>query len=133
MKSYKSIFPKAAIVALFLFGSGNFLFGQTQPVFTTVPGEDIKIKFAGMDGDMLVFEVQLENLSVKGTTLSIIDDQKNTIFEEKIVKANHSCRYKLVRDNMALVTFKISGKTISFNQSFTINYMIEERLEVKKM
>jgi hypothetical protein len=133
MKSFKSIFPKAIIVALFLFSSGNFLYAQTQPVFSTVPAEDIKIKFAGTDGEMLVFEVQLENLSAKGAILSILDDQNNTIFEERIVKNNHVCRYKLVGDNMSLVTFKISGKTVLFNQSFTINYKVEEILEVKKV
>ena len=132
MKSYKSIFPKVIIIAFFFFSSGNFLFAQGQPTFATAPGENIKIKFTGQDGEMLVFEVELQNLT-KGTSLSISDDQNNILFEEKIVKHNHVCRYKLVRNNMSLVTFRISGKTISFNQSFTINYKIEEKLEVKKV
>lgn len=133
MKSYKSIFPKTALVALLLFSSGNFLFGQTQPVISTVTGEDTKIKFAGSEGDMLVFEVQLDNLPVKGTTLTIVDETNNLIFEERILKTSHTCRYKVVRNNMEMITFKISGKTISFNQSFTINYKVEEKLEVKKV
>ena len=133
MKSYKSIFPKAVLVALLFFSSGNLLFGQTQSVITAVTSEDAKIKFAGSDGDMLVFEVQLDNLPVKGTTLSILDEENNIIFEEKILKPSHTCRYKIPRNNMELITFKISGKTISFNQSFTINFRVEEKLEVKKV
>lgn len=133
MKSYKSIFPKAALVALLLFSSGNFLFGQTQPVITTVNGEDTKIKFAGSEGDMLVFEVQLDNLPLNGTNLTILDEKNNIIFEERILKITHTCRYKVARNNMDMITFKISGKTISFNQSFTINYKVVEMLEVKKV
>jgi hypothetical protein len=134
MKSYKSIFSKLAIVAFFLFSSGNFLFGQTQPIYVTTTSEDIKIKFAGLDGEMLVFEVELQNLPVKGTSLSISDDQNNILFEERILKTSHTCRYKIAgTTNMGMITFKVSGKTILVNQSFTINYKIEERLEVKKV
>jgi hypothetical protein len=133
MKSYKSIFSTVAILAFFLCSPGNFLFAQSLPIVTATSSEDIKIKFAGLEGEMLVFEVELDNLPAKGTSLSILDDQQSILFEERIFKTTHTCRYKVVRNNMEMITFKISGKTISFNQSFTINYMIEERMEVKKV
>lgn len=133
MNSYKSIFPKTAFVALLLFSSGNFLLGQTQPIFTSVTGEDTRVRFAGSEGDTLVFEVQLDNLPAKGTSLTILDDKSNIIFEERILKSTHTCRYKVARNNMEMITFKISGKTIAYHQSFTINFRLEEKLEVKKV
>jgi hypothetical protein len=133
MKSFQSIFPKAVLIASLLFSSGNFLLAQVQPAFTAVPVMENKIKFVGSEGDMLVFEVRLDNLPVKGSTLSILDEQNNILFEERIFAATHTCRYKIARNNMELITFKISGKTFSFNQSFTINYRVEEKLEVKKV
>ncbi len=133
MKSFKSILSKAAFIALFLFVSGNFLYGQVQPVLTTVTDEEAKIKFAGFEEDMLVFEVQLSNLSARGTNLNILDENNNNIFMERILRTSHNCRYKIARNNMELITFKISGKTISFSQSFTINFRVEEKVEVKKL
>lgn len=133
MKSFKSILSKAAFIALFLFVSGNFLYGQMQPILTTVMDEEAKIKFAGFEEDILVFEVQLSNLSARGTNLNILDENNNYIFMERILKTSHNCRYKIARNNMEVITFKISGKTISISQSFTINFRVEEKMEVKKL
>lgn len=133
MRSVKSVFTKTVLVALFFFSSGNFLFAQTQPAPEETTGMENKIKFVGSEEDMLVFEVQLDNLPVKGSTLSILDEKNNPIFEERITTGVLIRRYKIARDEMGMITFKISGKTFSVSQSFTINYRVEEKLEVKKV
>ena len=133
MKSFRSIFSKTVFVALFLFASGNLLLAQVQRVAIAAAGADCLVEFTGQSGDMLVFEVQLDHLPVKGTVLTISDNQDNILLEEKINTVNHSRRYKIVRNTMELITFKVSGKIFSCNQSFSINYRVEEKLEVKKV
>jgi len=132
MKSFKSFFQKLAFIAFVFFSSANFLFAQSQTSFTQST-TDVKIRFVGAEEDLLIFEVQLTNLPTKGSDLVIMDENGNIIFEERIATVSHTCRYKIVRNNMELITFKISGKTFLFNQSFAISYKVEEKLEVKKV
>ena len=133
MKSFKSFIPKTVFIALLLFNAGNFLFAQKQPEVEAAQGADSRIKFAGSEGDMLIFEVHLDNLPAKGTVLSILNDSGDPIFEERISATFHNCRYKITRNNMEMITFTVSGKAFYYIQSFTINYAIEEKLEVKKL
>lgn len=82
---------------------------------------------------MLVFHAQLENLYGKDAIISILDDNGNTLFEERIATNNFLRKYKIVLQDIYKLTFRISGKQILYNQTFTINYRLEEKLDVKKV
>lgn len=133
MKSIKSFITKTVFIALLLFNAGNFLFAQKQPEVEMAQGAESRINFVGSDKDMLIFDVQLDNLPAKGTELSILNESGDLIFTERISATFHSCRYKIMRNNMEMITFTVSGKAFYYNQSFTINHKIEEKLEVKKL
>lgn len=130
MKSFKTVFVRLVFASFFLFSSGNVVNAQAQPVAETT---DSLIRFAGIEDDMVIFEVELENLPLKGSTISILDNYGTVLFEERIAATSLNRRYKIVRNNIDTVTFKVSGKSFSINRSFTISYRLEERLEVKKV
>ncbi len=120
---------KAIIGAVLFFSTAGSLFAQRQPAFAATETKN-RIKFVRAENDMLIFDVQLGSLPAKPIMLSILDEDGNNIFEEWIFSANHYCRYKIVRNDMTQVTFKVSGGAFSLNQSFNIHYRIEEKLEV---
>ena len=122
MQPVRSIFWKAIFFGTFIFGTGNFVFAQNQPASTAVEAGNT-IKFTGAEGEMLVFEVELHKLPLKGSILNILDDQGNSLFEERIYAADHIRRYKIARADMRQISFKVSGKTFLFSKSFAINLL----------
>lgn len=116
-----------------LFATGNLLNAQIAPESSLNFGIEGKIKFIGKEDEMLVFHAQLENLYGKDAIISILDDNGNTLFEERIATNNFLRKYKIVLQDIYKLTFRISGKQILYNQTFTINYRLEEKLDVKKV
>jgi hypothetical protein len=132
MKSRVAIFSKAFIVAAFLSGTGNIVNGQQQASLSVKPVTTDKIRFIGEEGDMLVFELHIDNPQANGSWLKIYDGDNNVIFEEKITDKSLLRRYKIERADIKRITFSVNGKSYSFSQSFTINYKVEEFWEVTK-
>lgn len=90
------------------------------------------IRFVGLEGEMLVFELKLKTLLPKGSILTISDEENNLIFEERTSADTYSIRYKIARNNFSKINFEISNKQFSLNQSFNINSRMEEKVEVTK-
>jgi len=103
-------------MAFLFLGSGNFLFGQAPALDIAAPVNEARIKYAGLQGDMLLFDVQLDNLPANGASLKITDNFGNIIFEEKIVESTLYRRYMIPKSDLEMITFKITGKIISFKQ-----------------
>lgn len=133
MKSFKSFAPKTVFITLLLINGGNGLFAQKQPGAQITQAVESRIRFTGSQDDMLLFDVQPDNLPAKGTELRILNESGDPIFAERISATSHSCRYRILPNDMEVITFTISGKAFYYNQSFTINRKTEERLEVKQM
>lgn len=133
MKPLQTFLAKTFLATTILFSTSGLIPAQESSATAAVAGAEGQIKFIRLEEDKLVFDVQLDQLPLKGASLSILDGQNNVLFEERIGSVSLSRRYKIVRDNIDEITFRISGKTIYFNQSFTINYKIEEKLEVRKV
>lgn len=91
-----------------------------------------KIKFVGMEGELLVFDLQFCNLPPKGSVLRILDGDKNLIHEERINSQNYSRRYKIICGDISKLYFELSGKQIILEQSFLINYKVETKWEITK-
>lgn len=132
MKSMKTTIVQCCFVLTSFFATGNLLHAQVMPESSIHSEMDGKIKFVGKEDEMLVFHAQLENLHGKDAVISILDDNGNTLFEEKISTSSFLRKYKIVLQDIGKLTFRISGKQILYNQTFTINYRLEEKLEVKK-
>lgn len=91
------------------------------------------IRFVGIEGEMLIFELKLNSLLPKGSMLTISDEESNVIFEERTTADTYSIRYKIARDNFSKINFEISGKAFFLNQSFNVNSRTEEKIEVTKV
>lgn len=91
-----------------------------------------KVQFAGIDGELLVFDLQLADLPAKGSVLRILDENRNVVHEERIKGTSLVRRYKIVKDNMTKLYFEVSNRQIILKQSFNINYKVETKWEVTK-
>lgn len=91
-----------------------------------------KVQFMGIDGELLVFDLQLANLPAKRSVLRILDEKRNVIHEERINGTSLIRRYKIVKDNVTKLYFEVSDRQIILQQSFNINYKVETKWEVTK-
>ncbi len=134
MKSLRSVFIKTTCMLVLASVSNSFTAtqAQVQPQQFVANESAGTIRFVRIEGDMLVFELHLINLSPKGSKLRILDGDNNTLFEEKISTETYNIRYKIVRGDISKINFEVSGKTIFLNQSFNVKSRTEEKIEVVK-
>jgi len=135
MKSFKSIFTRTVWLLVLAITSNSFTYSQepVKPKYATGKTAVSDIRFVRTEGDMLVFDLLLSNLPVKGTMLRISDGESNIILEEKISTETYNIRYKIARENIKRINFEISGKRIFLNQSFNVASRVEEKVEVTKV
>ncbi len=135
MKSIKSVFIKAACMLTFVSFSSSFSVTQAQSKFNSVisTGSMGDIRFVNVQDGMLVFELNLENLPVKGSRLQIKDESGYLLFEQNIKTETFKIRYKIERNEISKITFEVTGKKVLFNKSFSISSRVEERIEVAKL
>ncbi len=135
MKSTKSVFIKAACMLAFVLFSSSFSLSQAQSKFNSVSatGSNGDIHFVKVQDGMLVFELNLENLPLKGSRLLIKDESGYLLFEQDIKTETFKIRYKIERNQISKITFEVTGKKILFNKSFRISSRMEERIEVAKL
>jgi hypothetical protein len=133
MKTSKQLFVKAVLAAVLLVTTGGAGMGQ-QHTAISIPETGDKIRYAGTEDNMLLFDVQLENFPA-ADRLQIFDNNKNLVFEEKIPANTPVRRYKILKDDIDIstVSFRLSGKSFSFTQSFSVQYRIEERVDIRKV
>ena len=135
MKSIKSVFIKATCMLALVSFLNSFTLTEAQPVFHSALAADsmgdIRFVYA-MDG-MLVFELNLKDLPVKGSKLQIKDEAGNLIFEQNIKTETFKVRYKIERNDISKITFEVTGKKILLNKTFSIISRIEERIEVARL
>lgn len=117
---------------LIAFLSNSFTIAKPQPLAITVNESSANIRFVRAEGDLLVFELHLNNLPVNGSRLRIFDGDNNTILEEKITTVVYNMRYKIARGDISKISFEISGKKIFMNQSFDVRSRTEEKIEVTR-
>jgi len=134
MKSFKSVFAKAACMLALVSVSNSFAVTQAQVQPQQVMANDSagNIRFVRMEEGMLVFDLNLRNLPAKGSMLRITDGDNNILFEGKISTETYNVRYKIVRGGISKIDFEISAKKIILNQSFNVKTRTEEKVEVLK-
>jgi len=134
MKSIRSVFIKATCLLALIVFSNSFSATQAQTMNTYKAATDAgEIRFVQAQEGMLVFELNLKNLPVKGSILKIMDEGSNLIFEEGIKAETYTRLYKIERNNISKIVFEVSGRKILLNRSFSINSRMEERIEVAKL
>lgn len=134
MKSFQSVFTKAACMLVFAVTSNSFTVteAQARPESVVTDESPSHIRFVRVDGEMLVFDLHLKNLPENGSMLRITDGDSNTLFEEKIRAATYNVRYKIAKGDIHKINFEVAGKKILFNQSFNVKSRTEEKIEVTK-
>jgi hypothetical protein len=136
MKSIKSVFIKATCMLAFVLITNSFSRTQAQQVqlnYVADANSSGDIRFVSVEGDMLVFELNLKSLPAKGSMLKIVDQAGNLLFQESIRTETFNVRYKIERNNISKIIFEVSNKKFLLNRSFSINTRIEERVEVAKI
>lgn len=135
MKSLPSVLARAVCLLTLAIVSNSFTYSQqpVKPVYASAATGFGDIRYVRTEGEMLVFDLNLNNLPSRGTMLRISDGENNIILEEKISTGTYNIRYKIARENIRRINFEVSGKKIFFNQSFTIDLRIEEKTEVTKV
>lgn len=135
MKPIRSVFIKATCILSLIVASNAFSLTQAQPmpqpILTAASTGDIR--FINAQDGMLVFELNLNNLPVKGSMLRIKDEAGNLLFEQGINEVTYNARYKIERNSISKITFEVSGKKMLLNKSFSIVSRMEERIEVAKL
>lgn len=133
MKTKKYLLLKTVFAAAFLFSTGSVMNAQ-QFTANAVTAADNRIRYAGTESDMLLFDVRLENFP-GADKLQIFDQSQILIFEERLPVNTPVRRYKIPKTELDISTmsFRLSGKGFSFTQSFSVNYRIEELVEIKKV
>ena len=135
MKSFKSVFTKAACMLVLASLSNSFTISQAQMQLQFIAAKESpgNIRFVRIEGDMLVFELRLSNLPPQGSTLRISDGENITIFEKKISAETYNIRCKIVmKGDISKINFEIYGKKVFLNESFNVKFRTEEKVEVTK-
>ena len=127
MKSINAVLFKSIIV-LFLVFPGGKSFSQPLSENNIRAEATNSISFAGFRGDFLIFDLQLSDLPANGCTVIISDESGNLFFEENVLGNSFTRRYKITRDGFSRINFKVTGKGLTLNKSFTIKK--EEKLIV---
>jgi hypothetical protein len=130
MKQLHSLAAKAGF--LFIISTGAAPITKAQAPIANVKLVSNKIQFIGVEGDMLVFELLLNDLPKEGSWLRITDENRTLIFEERIKSSSHSKRYKVIRNSMNKIQFEIFSKQTLLKESFNVNLKMEEKWEVIK-
>jgi len=136
MKSIKSVFLKASCMLAFTLIANSFSKTQAQQVqakYAAASESGSDIRFMQMENNMLVFELDLKNLPAKGTMLSITDESGNVLFEQSIKTTTYQRRYKIERNNLSKIEFKVSKRNFNLNRTFSINTWMEEKISVAKL
>jgi hypothetical protein len=131
MKSHNSLFMKMALAAVLFLGAPSFMQVHSQGLMASNSAVS-KIQFVGMEGEMLVFDLQLSNLPAKGSWIRVTDDEKNILFEQRINSTIYAKRYKIIRENIKGLHFEVISKETILKESFQLRYKVEEKMEVVK-
>jgi hypothetical protein len=133
MKSGKQLLMKAFLAAVLFVTTSSVGIGQ-QHTSLRIPETGNMIRFAGTEDNMLLFDIQLDGFP-EADKLRIFDDNKNLLFEERIPANTRMRRYKILKDEIDISTlsFNMSGKSFSFTQSFSVQYRMEEKVEIFKV
>lgn len=132
MKSFKPLIAKTIVMLALTSFSNSFAITKAQGYPQLVVEKEVKeiIHFVSVEGDVLIFELHLNNILPKGSMIRILDGDNNIIFEEKTNEGTYSIRYKIVRNDMNKINFQVYNKNYSLNQTFNITSIKEEKIEV---
>lgn len=130
MKAIKTVVVNTGFAVLFLICTQFSSFAQARMDNSSPVTSASKIQFAGIEDDMLIFDLRLQGLPAGGCKLEIIDDAGNAIFENWISDSSYTKRYKIARNGSSKIGFEVAGKGFFFSQAFTIR--TEERILVTK-
>lgn len=131
MKHRDFFFVRMIFLAMSFFGIQTFAQAQSQTFLANNKAVN-KIQFVGIEGDMLVFDLQLGNLSEKGSWIRVMDGDKNVLFEKRIYSSTYSKRYKIIKDNISQLHFEVINHETILKESFQLKYKVEEKMEVVK-
>lgn len=131
MKHRNSFCLRMIFLTVSFFGIQTFVQAQSQTFLASNKAVN-KIQFVGVEGDMLIFDLQLNNLPEKGSWIRITDDEKYVLFEERIHSTIYSKRYKIVRQHINTLHFEVITKETILKESFRLKYKVEEKMEVVK-
>jgi hypothetical protein len=131
MKHRTFFFLKMIFLAVSFLGVQSFAQAQSQTILASNKAVN-KIQFVGMEGDMLVFDLQLTNLPAKGSWIRVMDGDKNVLFEKRIHSSTYSKRYKIIKDNISKLHFEVINHETILKESFQLKYKVEEKMEVVK-
>lgn len=130
MKQFRSLIM-TTLITMTSFIAQQSIAQPEQPSFAD-PFISNSVKYIGMKDDLLVFEVRLGNNVQKGTTLSIPDEKGNEIYSERIKTSSFVKRYMFAKNTISKIQFNIKGRRQIMNETFNVNFKMEERLEVSK-
>lgn len=131
MKHRNSFFLRMLFLAVSFLGIQTFVQAQSQTLLANNKAVN-KIQFVGMEGDMLVFDLQLSNLPEKGSWIRVLDGEKNVLFEKRIYSSTYSKRYMISKDNISQLHFEVINHETILKESFQLKYKVEEKMEVVK-
>ena len=117
---------------LIIVSTGTVQVAEAQLPVASIHHAANRIKFVGVENEMLVFELLLNNLPQEGSWLRITDEQGTLVFEERIKGTTLNKRYKVVRNRMTQIQFEILSKRSLLKESFHVNLRTEEKWEVTK-
>jgi hypothetical protein len=90
------------------------------------------IRFAGVEKEYLIFEVDLSPAAGKEGLLRIRDGNRELLFEERLRGGKGTRRYKLRRDGIERLQFELHYNRQLLEERFTVNSYLEEKIEVSK-
>lgn len=128
MKQIRSTITYIVIVAALL--TSESMSGQRKP-FTEPIGPVNRIEYLGINDDLLVFKVHLEEIR-KGTTIHILDEDGNELLTERIHTSSFTRHYKFSKNTFSKIQFNVKNRKQIFAEIFNLKYRLEEKLEVIK-
>lgn len=88
------------------------------------------IRYVGMEGELLLFELELNALPAGTCSLRIRDEANTIFFEQKIEGPVYRKRYKIHPDQFQHLQFEVIQGKLLLEQRFNLRYRVEEKFEV---
>lgn len=128
MKTILALLAAALSTTLFVQPSVS----QKPATYDTVVDNTRSVSYLGLKNEMLVFEVSLNFDDNETRILKIYDENSIEIYSERIKTNTFVKQYMFAKNAGAKIQFTLRGKKTILNETFEVNYKIEEKLVITK-
>jgi hypothetical protein len=92
--------------------------------------EPLTVKYEGVDGDYLLFEITVNTTDVKRPELRIIDENTGPFYLQTLTSGEQVEKIKIEKKDEQNLSFELTAGKDTYNKSFAVNTCFTEKTTV---